>query len=417
LSSARVDSVKLAIVTTHPIQYYAPWFRHLAASMDVEVLYGYRQDARGQAAAGFGVPFEWDLPLLDGYPFRWLENVARQPGIDTFGGCDTPELYELLRRERFSACLMLGWNHKCYLQAAAACWRSGLPLLVRGDSQLGTPRGAMRRAVKSVPYRLLLPRCAAHLYVGRRNREYLRHYGVPEAKLFFSPHSVDNAFFAAEAGRARDQDASAALRAEHGIGSDDFVALFVGKLMPLKRADDLVRACGLRETLPSGRRLHAVFVGDGPSRDEIEALAQPWSDRIHFAGFVNQKQLPAWYAAADALVLCSNAETWGLVVNEAMACGVPAVVSDAVGCSPDLIEPGRTGYAYPVGDIRALCARLCDLDRDVARAPRDVARGLAEKMREYSYERATAGVRAALEACATTRSGPRPVSPIHDQLS
>ena len=408
--------MKLAIVTTHPIQYYAPWFRHLAASMDVEVLYAYRQDARGQATAGFAVPFEWDVPLLDGYPFRWLENVARRPGLDTFSGCDTPELFDLLRSGHFTACLMLGWNYMCHLQAAAACWRSGVPLLVRGDSQLRTPRGALRRAAKSVPYRLLLPRCAAHLYVGRRNREYLRHYGVPEANLFFSPHSVDNAFFAGEAGRARAGGPAAALRAEHRIGPDDFVALFVGKLIPLKRAEDLVRVCGLLEKLPSGRRLHAVFAGDGPLRADLQRLAQPWADRIHFAGFVNQSRLPGWYAAADALILPSDSETWGLVVNEAMACGVPAIVTDAVGCAPDLIEAGRTGYTYPAGDVPALRARICDLDRDLSHEPREVAQALADKMREYSFERATAGVQAALRERVTTHSGLRSHASAHDRI-
>src|SRR5688572_21370570 len=133
-----MKAARLAIVATHPIQYQAPWFRQLAATMDIEVLYAHRQDSRGQAEAGFGVSFDWDVPLLDGYPFRWLTNVATRPGVDTFAGCDTPELYEVLRRDRFTACLVLGWNRKCFVQAAAACWRHNLPLLVRGDSQLAT---------------------------------------------------------------------------------------------------------------------------------------------------------------------------------------------------------------------------------------------------------------------------------------
>ncbi len=79
---------------------------------------------------------------------------------------------------------------------------------------------------------------------------------------------------------------------------------------------------------------------------------------LHVAGFQNQTELPAWYAAADVLVLPSDGgETWGLVVNEALACGTPAVVSDAVGCAPDLAldrDPGRTGAVFAVGDPAAL---------------------------------------------------------------
>lgn len=396
---ADADLVKLAIVATHPVQYYAPWFRHLAASMDIEVLYAHRQDAKGQADAGFGVPFHWDTPLLDGYPFRWLNNVARHPGLGTFGGCDTPELFEIVRRDRFMACLILGWNFKCFVQAAAASWRSGVPLLVRGDSQLETPRSRALRALKSVPYHLLLPRCGAHLYVGTRNREYLRHYGVPESKLFFSPHSVDNSFFAAGAARARAEAVTARLRESLGIGPQDFVALFVGKLIPFKRPADFIQACALVETLPSGRRLHGVIVGDGPLRAGLEAQASPWAHRIHFAGFRNQNELPAWYAAADALVLPSEGnETWGLVVNEAMASGLPAVVSNVVGCSPDLIDAGRTGYVYAVGDIPSLAARLTDLDRMVRLDPANVRRGLAEKVAGHNFDRATHGLEVALQS-------------------
>ncbi|HLG14348.1 MAG TPA: glycosyltransferase family 4 protein [Blastocatellia bacterium] len=394
----------LAIVTTHPVQYQAPWFRRLAASMDIEVLYAHRQDATGQAEAGFGVEFDWDTPLLEGYPFQWLRNVARSPTVKTFGGCDTPDLYEMLHPRRFDACLILGWNRKCYLQAAAACWRNGLPLLVRGDSQLETRRSQMVRLIKSVPYHLLLPRCSAHLYVGHRNRAYLERFGVPQAKLFFCPHSVDNAYFQSGAERARLDRTCQRLRRSLGIGPNDFVALFVGKLIEKKRAADFIRACGSVEATISCSRLHGVLVGDGPLRGQLEELARPWVSRIHFTGFRNQSELPTWYASADALVVCSDSEeTWGLVVNEAMACGVPAVVSEAVGCSPDLIEAGRTGYTYPLGDIKAMAACLTSLDRAVQLDSAELRRGLSEKMAVYSFDRATQGLEAALETVCRRR--------------
>jgi len=389
--------MRLAIVATHPIQYHAPWFRHLAARMDIEVLYAHRQDARGQASAGFGVDFEWDTLVLDGYPYRWLNNVARSPRLESFSGCDTPELNKLLRPNQFDACLVLGWNRKCYLQAAFACWRNGLPILMRGDSQLRTPRSRLRRLVKRVPYRLLLPRCAAHLYVGQRNREYLRHYGVPEAKLFFSPHCVDNAFFASEAERARTDGVIAHLRHGLRIGPEDFVALFVGKLIDKKRASDFVRACGMLERTPSGRIVHGVLVGDGPLRHELEHQARPWAHRIHFTGFCNQSQMPAWYAAADVIALPSDGEeTWGLVVNEAMACGIPAIVSDAVGCAPDLIDPGCTGYTYPTGSVELLAERIVGLESGLTQRRQDIRRSIERKIQQYSFDGATAGLLEAL---------------------
>ncbi|MEX2399811.1 MAG: hypothetical protein WD423_03500, partial [Rhodothermales bacterium] len=232
--------MKLGILVSHPIQYYAYWFQHLAERFDIEVFYMHRQDAQAQAAAGFGVEFEWDLPLLEGYPHRWLENVAREPSVSTFAGCDTPEIYDIVERGRYDAFLIFGWNRKSALQAVRACKRSGVPVFMRGDSQLETQRSPLLTAVKYPAYRAGLPRIDAHLYVGTRNRAYLEHYGVSEERLFHAPHFVNNDFFAREADAARRDGRARALRAEHGIPEDAFVALFVGKFIDKKRPGDLV---------------------------------------------------------------------------------------------------------------------------------------------------------------------------------
>ena len=178
---------RVAVVASHPIQYHAPWFRGLAELVDLEVFFCHRQDGAGQAAAGFGVEFEWDVPLLDGYSHTWLTNRSRNPNVSSFSGCDTPDIADRLERGGFDACIVSGWYLKSYVQAIRACRRCGIPVLVRGDSWLGTSRSAVRTAVKYLPYRWLLTHIDAFLYVGQANREYLRHYGVPESRLFFSP--------------------------------------------------------------------------------------------------------------------------------------------------------------------------------------------------------------------------------------
>src|SRR5262249_32158511 len=115
-SSKAARRTRLAIIASHPIQYFTPWFRHLAGHVDLEVLYAQQQNERGQATAGFGVAFEWDVPLLDGYKYRWLRNVSRSPGLQGFGGCDTPELFDLIHPKRYDAVLVLGWNKKSFVQ-------------------------------------------------------------------------------------------------------------------------------------------------------------------------------------------------------------------------------------------------------------------------------------------------------------
>ena len=394
----RRRSYHLGILVSHPIQYHAAWFRHLAQVYDIEVLYMHRQDAKAQASAGFGIPFEWDLPLLQGYPHRWLTNVARHPSVRTFRGCDTPEIDSLLEQKRYDALLIMGWNRKSAWQAIQACWRWRIPVLMRGDSQLETPRSWPLAAVKYGPYRWGLSRLEGHLYVGQRNKAYLQHYGVPEARLFFVPHCVDNAFFAAKAEAAEQTGVVHSLRAHLGIPQEAFVFLFVGKLIPKKRPQDFVQACCRMFDRPPGHHMHAVFVGDGPLRASLECLARCHTERLHFVGFRNQTELPAFYKAANALVLPSDArETWGLVVNEAAACGIPAIVSNAAGCAPDLIEAGYTGYTYPVGDIETLARYMQTLQVRCKHAPITLRRALANKMNSYSIESATESLTDAVE--------------------
>ena len=393
-----VLSRRLGILVSHPVQYYTPWFRHLAKRLTIEVFYAHRQDASAQARAGFGVEFDWDTPLLEGYPYRWLTNRARHPSVRTFNGCDTPELYHLLHAAQFDAFMVFGWNYKSAIQAIRACWQHNIPVLMRSDSQLQTPRSWLTSVVKFLPYRYFLPRLGTHLYVGQRNKDYLQHYGVAGDQLFFTPHFVDSTFFARHAEEAETAGLPLQMRSEFGIPHDAFVWLYVGKFIAKKRPADILRACLEVFSTPQGANVHVLIAGDGPLRTALELMARPHRQRIHFAGFRNQTQMPAVYRASNALILPSDGrETWGLVVNEAAACGVPALVSDAAGCGPDLIEPGRTGCTYPVGDIRALVRHMLALQKMCEDHPLTIRRALARKVARYSIERATEGLERALE--------------------
>ncbi|MGH7885892.1 MAG: glycosyltransferase family 1 protein, partial [Thermodesulfobacteriota bacterium] len=187
-------SYRLGILLTHPIQYYSPWFKHLDKKVDLEVFYAFKQSPKGQADAGFGVEFSWDIDLLDGYKFTWLNNISKKPELSSFFGCDTPEIYKIIRSKKFDAFIVFGWNYKSAIQAVIACKKNKIPVFMRGDSHLLSNRSRLKKILKYLPYRILLPR-VNHLYVGKLNKEYLTHYGVPESKLFFVPHFVDNEYF------------------------------------------------------------------------------------------------------------------------------------------------------------------------------------------------------------------------------
>lgn len=377
--------MRLGVLATHPIQYHAPLYRELARRLDLHVYFAHRQTPAGQAAAGFGVEFEWDVPLLDGYAYTFLENRAARPSTATSDGCDTPEIAGIIARESFDAFLVNGWYNRSYRQAIRACWRTRTPVMVRGDSQLLTPRSPAKRLAKEAIYRWFIPRFDRYLVVGQRARAYYLHYGADPERMYFVPHFVDNDWFAE---RARKADRTA-LRVALGARPDSILLLFAGKLIPKKRPHDLVYAAAELRRL--GLDVHAVFAGSGPLDDDLRALAGQLEVTAHFLGFKNQTELPACYTLADLLVLPSDAgETWGLVVNEAMACGTPAVVSDQVGCAPDLIDSGVTGEMFATANPPALADAVQRLLPALGTtALRD---GLADKMRLYSLETAVEGV-------------------------
>lgn len=386
--------MRIGILASHPVQYDAPLYHALAERAEVMVYYAHRQDAEGQAAAGFGVEFEWDRDLLDGYPYRFLTNEATVPSTDTFFGCDTPEIAGYIAGGEYDAFVLNGWYLKSHWQAVRSCRRHDIPVLVRGDSQLRTPRSWWTQVLKEVGYRALLRAFDGFLYVGTRNREYLRHYGVPDEKCFFCPRFVDNDWFRQRAEQAqsnalRHRILSNASQEQRDAEEEADVLLFVGKLIEKKRPQDLIRA-GDR-LYDAGRNIAVAYVGAGPLEDDLCRLAEKASVPVHFAGFKNQTELPPYYRVADLLVLPSDGrETWGLVVNEGMACGLPAVVSDAVGCAPDLVDSGTTGERFPVGDIDQL-ADAIDAMRPRLGDDR-MRQAIKAKMQTYSLDIAADGI-------------------------
>jgi glycosyltransferase involved in cell wall biosynthesis len=392
-SAARINvkrRLKIGVLASHAIQYQAPLFRELRQHCDLMVFFAHQQTPEGQAQEGFGVQFAWDVDLLAGYRHHQLQNVARYPSVSRFRGCDTPDIANQIRKEQFDAVVVMGWNLKCYWQAVLACRRIGMPVLVRGDSQLVTPRGFMRRVLKRLLYPLLLRCFDGHLYVGQRNREYLRHYGVPENRLFFAPHCVDNDFYRGLAAKA-DTDA---FRRRLNLNPTTRVLLFVGKLLAIKGPDQLISAVG---TTDLRNDCCVVFAGDGPLRDQLATLAEGLGVQTRFLGFTNQSDLPMVYAAADVLALPSRSETWGLVCNEALACGTPIVVSDAAGCAPDLVVKGITGESHQLCDLASFAAAI----QRALRIPRG-GDCMLQHIQRYSVTATSMGIVRATEQLART---------------
>lgn len=385
--------MKLAIFATHPIQYQVPWFRALAARPGVElkVYYALLPDAR-QQGVGFGVPFAWDIPMLEGYDYEVLPNRGRTPGLRGFAANSTPDVRRVLAANRPDVAILTGWHARPLLQALLACVRLGIPRVMRGESNAIRPRPRWTRPL----HRLLLGRMDAFLAIGRSNREFYLRSGVPADRIFACPYFVDNGRFRRQ--RMERAAERPALRERWGIPPGAACFLFAGKLEPKKRIMDLLRA--LEAVGARAPAIHLLVVGTGELLAEARSFAAERSLPVSFAGFLNQTGISDAYVAADCLVLPSDhGETWGLVVNEAMASGLPAIVSDRVGCGPDLVLEGETGSVFPFGDVYALAGRMSALAADPARLARMGERA-AGHVEAYSLERAVDGTLRAAAAAA-----------------
>jgi glycosyltransferase involved in cell wall biosynthesis len=393
--------LRLGIVASHPVQYQVPWYRALAAEPDVNLTVYYALiPTPEQQGVGFGVDFAWDVPLLDGYRWTALENSARAPTLDGFFASRTPTVGRVFERDRPDAVVVSGWQSLPFIQAIRACEKLGIPRLVRGESSALRRRPWWTRAI----HRRLLARFDACLAIGRANLRFYRENGVPSERLFLAPYFVDEGRFREAAGRLAPERER--IRREWGLSPEDVCFLFAGRLVAKKRVSDLISASAIaRRSRPAVR---VLVVGDGEESKSARRLAETLGTPVAFAGFLNQTEISRAYVAADCLVLPSDyGETWGLVVNEAMIHGLPVIVSDRVGCGPDLVEDGVTGRVFPFGDVSALARTMVEIAED-AEARREMGAGARRRVAGYSEERA---VRGTLEAVRfATRSPARAVA-------
>ncbi|MDO9411041.1 MAG: glycosyltransferase family 4 protein [Pseudolabrys sp.] len=343
------------ILSTHPIQYQVPIWQALArdGSVPFEVWYLSEHGVAPSADREFGKTFAWDIDLLSGYPHRFLDGAKRsEPGH--FWGCRLHEnLSARLKRAGATALWMQGWQVAAYWQAARQAKAAGVPVWLRGESNDLAATPWWKRPLKRLALGYLFSRVNRFLSIGSANARLYRRFDIPDRRLSPAPYAVDNERFAKQADALRPQ--RQALRRQWGIGEDAFCVLFCGKFIAKKRPMDLVRAAA--SLGGQGANVHLLFAGAG----ELEpALRDACNDvRASFAGFLNQTEISRAYVAADCLVLPSDAtETWGLVVNEAMASGLPCIVSDACGCAEDLVAPVDPRFVFRCTDTAALANAL-----------------------------------------------------------
>lgn len=389
------EPYRLAVLTSHPIQYQAPLFRALAArpELDLHVYFCSRWGAEPYQDPGFQIRLSWDTPLLQGYRYTFLRNLSFCPRSAGFLRTVNPGIGASILQSKFDALLIHGWalttNWLAWAIAAARC----VPLLLRGETNgLAEPAG-VKRTAKRIALKAFFSQVAGFLAIGTNNANFYKSYGVREERIFWTPYAVDNDFFMERGRRLAGQKRF--LHEKEGILPDLPVILFCGKLIEQKRPFDLLKAFA---SLEGYLKASLIFVGDGPLRAEMEHfIADHRLANVHFLGFRNQTELAACYAMADVLVLPSSFEPWGLVLNEAMCFGLPVITSDQVGAAADLVRHGANGFIYPVGDVQTLASCLRRMVED-DQACRVMGQNSLTIISKWGLEESVQGVLRCLES-------------------
>jgi len=375
-----MEPKNIIFINSHPIQYFAPLYKYLnEQGLKTSCWYCSDETMKGHFDRQFGVNVKWDIPLLEGYDYRFFKNRSLNPSLyNGFFGLFNPGMIRALFREPKSVVVVHGWAYATHILTIIFARLRGHKVCLRGESPLNQElmRSKVNRLFKTIFLRLFLFLFPNNfLFIGEQNKKFYQYFGVSSRELVFAPYAVDNQRFQKAAGENKDK---AALRKQLGLPAGAIVYLYSAKLIDKKRPMDLLKAYA-KLTTPNKC---LVMVGDGDLMDDAKKYVQKNDlPSVHLTGFINQTEIPKYYAAADVFVLCSGiGETWGLSVNEAMNFGLPVVVTDVPGCAYDLVKPGENGFVVPCGDIAALSEAL---NKVTALKDNNTSKEIIEK---YSYK-------------------------------
>ena len=367
--------MKLAIVTTHPIQYNAPFFRVLEQNAATESkVYFTQPSSSTHFDPGFNRHVEWDINLTSGYQSE-QHDATRRSGRQA--------LLKNIKEQTPDAVLIYGWNFPGHFFLMRKL-KGKIPVWFRGDSHLIDPLPTFKRWLRRRALTWIYRHVDHCFAVGSNNEDYFLEHGLNESQLSRAPHAIDNEWFQADdAERSKE---ALAWRRTLGIPDQDKVILFSGKLEEKKEPELLIKAWQLLDDPTQ----HLILGGTGILETQLHSDYAELPN-IHFIGFQNQSKMPVLYRMAQVFCLPSKGpnETWGLAINEALACGIPCIASDRVGCARDILTNPQLGRVFPSGDVNALKEALL---ASLSSGPPD-STTLAAFRSEYSYGSFTKQIR------------------------
>jgi glycosyltransferase involved in cell wall biosynthesis len=353
--------LKIAIIAKFPIHYHAPLYKEIGKLHNIENVVLFCDDSRVKPVYvdDFKTTINWDVPLIDGYSYKFLRNYSRKV-IKGFFSYINPGLLIDIFKNKYDVIIIQGYdNLSCWL-ALFAAKLARIKVIWRGEATLRGNENSYfwKKFLKKIVLSRFFNVFNAVMYSCSGNKNYLKFYGVSESKLFPIPCAVNNSFFQSE--RMKYLGKENKIRKELGIREDDFVVLFSARFVSLKRPLDLLKA--IKQI--NHNNILVLFVGDGPERVTMEKFTKNYRIKALFAGFVNQSELSRYYSISDVAVIVSDYDPSPKVMNESMNFELPIIVTDIVGTAHDLVKDGANGFIIEIGDIRTIAAKIDYLNKN-----------------------------------------------------
>lgn len=354
------DRYRVAIVSPATHYYHTPLYKQLTSSANIDLTVYYCSDeaiSGGDIKKTYGVVGRFsEDSMLEGYKYQFLKNYSPRPsylrwpfGLINFG------IWNEIKHGNYDAVILQAWTDVTWYVAFLACLKFKTPVMFMTDANIVLEpfRSKIKLLFKKGLLRFLFKRASGFLAAGIANEKFYKYYGADPGKIarfYFSWGYKE--FYEHAKGIKSNREA---IRKSLGISDIDFLILYVGRLSPEKNPKILLSAFHSLKLV--GGKL--FFVGDGSLRTEIEQQIQEEKiTGVTITGFQNRNNVGNFYAAADVLVLPSSAETWGIVVNEAMCFGLPIIASDQVGAVPDMVKNGYNGFIFPAGNFKGIVSAI-----------------------------------------------------------
>jgi len=381
----------LAWVVSTPTPYKERFFESLAARAEIDPHVMYLSWSDPQRPWKLEKTRSYEFTALSGFGIR--SSLKRKSfwrfNFSVFGA---------LRRHQSDVVVICGYNHPTLWFALLHCFFTGTPFFLQGESHTRKERGTLKQLIKRCFLFPILRRCVGAFATGQGAAEYWESVGIAKNRIFTVANTPDVEAITRQLAAS---DPNLAVERSEFAQGDQRLGIFVGRLDRVKGLDVLLRAL-LR--VDSRHRPAILIVGDGPQRRELQAEIDEHQLSVSIVEFKQPHELPAFYALADFFILPSRHEPWGVVVNEAMACGLPVVLSDQVGAAYDLLKEGINGFLFPSECVEALAETLDKLGRMSSAELKNMGQKSSTIIKPWTPEASAENVVAALLKCVSTNA-------------